>query len=161
MAYLLDSDVFIQAKNLHYGFDFCPGFWEWIANAKQNGVVLSIDKIGNELTSGTDALADWAKSHDDLFRKPDAALLQAMGPVSEWVTSQSYDPSAVNTFFQVADYYLVAYALAHGHRVATHEVPASSPKKVKIPNVCIGVGVGYMSPFEMLRVERVRLVMQK
>jgi hypothetical protein len=27
MAYLLDSDVFIQAKNLHYGFDFCPGFW--------------------------------------------------------------------------------------------------------------------------------------
>lgn len=24
MAYLLDSDVFIQAKNLHYGFDFCP-----------------------------------------------------------------------------------------------------------------------------------------
>ncbi len=27
MAYLLDANVFIQAKNLHYGFDFCPGFW--------------------------------------------------------------------------------------------------------------------------------------
>ena len=26
MAYLLDADVFIRAKNLHYGFDFCPGF---------------------------------------------------------------------------------------------------------------------------------------
>ncbi|MGH3228502.1 MAG: DUF4411 family protein [Streptosporangiaceae bacterium] len=25
MPYLLDSDVFIQAKNLHYSFDFCPG----------------------------------------------------------------------------------------------------------------------------------------
>lgn len=24
MAYLLDANVFIQAKNLHYGFDFCP-----------------------------------------------------------------------------------------------------------------------------------------
>ena len=24
MAYLLDADVFIRAKNLHYGFDFCP-----------------------------------------------------------------------------------------------------------------------------------------
>lgn len=24
MAYLLDSNVFIHAKNLHYGFDFCP-----------------------------------------------------------------------------------------------------------------------------------------
>jgi len=27
MSYLLDSDVFIQAKNLHYGLDFCPAFW--------------------------------------------------------------------------------------------------------------------------------------
>ncbi len=24
MAYILDADVFIRAKNLHYGFDFCP-----------------------------------------------------------------------------------------------------------------------------------------
>ena len=26
MAYLLDTNVFLQAKNLHYGFDFCPAF---------------------------------------------------------------------------------------------------------------------------------------
>ena len=30
MAYLLDSNVFIEAKRLHYGFDFCPAFWDWI-----------------------------------------------------------------------------------------------------------------------------------
>jgi hypothetical protein len=24
MAYLLDANVFIQGKNLHYGLDFCP-----------------------------------------------------------------------------------------------------------------------------------------
>ncbi len=35
MAYLLDADVFIRAKNLHYGFDFCPAFWEWLI--AQNG----------------------------------------------------------------------------------------------------------------------------
>jgi len=27
MDYLVDTNVFIQAKNLHYGFDFCPAFW--------------------------------------------------------------------------------------------------------------------------------------
>jgi len=27
MSYLLDSDVFIQAKNLHYGLDFCNTIW--------------------------------------------------------------------------------------------------------------------------------------
>ena len=33
MAYLLDSDVFIRAKNDHYGFDFCSAFWAWLARA--------------------------------------------------------------------------------------------------------------------------------
>lgn len=28
VSYLLNANVFIQAKNLHYGFDFCPAFWE-------------------------------------------------------------------------------------------------------------------------------------
>lgn len=35
MAYLLDSNVFIQAKNLHYGLDFC-GVLE-VAHGKQRG----------------------------------------------------------------------------------------------------------------------------
>jgi hypothetical protein len=30
MAYVLDANVFISAKNLHYGLDFCPAFWDWI-----------------------------------------------------------------------------------------------------------------------------------
>ena len=27
-AFLLDSDVFIAAKNAYYAFDICPGFWK-------------------------------------------------------------------------------------------------------------------------------------
>jgi hypothetical protein len=45
MSYLLDSDVFIQAKNLHYGFDFCPAFWDWIDEQRQTATVLSIDRV--------------------------------------------------------------------------------------------------------------------
>ena len=30
MAYLLDANVFIEAKRRHYGFDFCPAFWDWL-----------------------------------------------------------------------------------------------------------------------------------
>ena len=30
--YLLDANVFIQAKNLHYGFDFFPAFWDWLVD---------------------------------------------------------------------------------------------------------------------------------
>jgi hypothetical protein len=37
MAYLLDANVFIQAKNLHYGMDFCPAFWDWLLDANRKG----------------------------------------------------------------------------------------------------------------------------
>jgi hypothetical protein len=33
LSYLLDANVFIQAKNLHYGLDFCPAFWEWLVES--------------------------------------------------------------------------------------------------------------------------------
>ena len=28
MPYLLDANVFIQVKRLHYGMDFCPACWD-------------------------------------------------------------------------------------------------------------------------------------
>ena len=93
------------------------------------------------------------------FLKPDAAMLPALGTVSAWATGQHYEPAAVNTFLQVADYYLVAHALAHGHTVVTHEIASTSTKKIKIPDACIGLGIKCMTPFEMLRRERARFVL--
>jgi hypothetical protein len=39
MAYLLDANVFIQAHRLHYSFDFCPAFWDWLVVKNNKGVV--------------------------------------------------------------------------------------------------------------------------
>jgi hypothetical protein len=75
MAYLLDSNVFIQAKNLHYGFDFCPAFWDWIDQQNGNGTVYSVEKVGTELASGADKLADWASDRSTaLFLVPDEIM---------------------------------------------------------------------------------------
>ena len=41
MPYLLDSNVFIEAKNLHYGLDFCPAFWDWLIASNASGQVFS------------------------------------------------------------------------------------------------------------------------
>ena len=43
--------------------------------------------------------------------------------------------------------------------VVTHEVASQAQRKVKIPDVCIGMNVRFMNPFEMLRAEGVRLVL--
>ena len=160
MAYLLDANIFIQAKNLHYGFDFCPAFWDWLAAKNADGTVFSIERVGDELIDGNDELSTWAANRGGgFFLPPDAVMLPALATVSRWVTGQGYEPAAVNTFLQCADYYLIAHALAHGHIVVTHEIAAATVRRVKIPNVCIGVGVRLMSPYEMLRRERARFVL--
>ena len=160
MAYLLDSNIFIQAKNLHYGFDFCPAFWDWLVQGNAQGSVLSIERVGTELISGDDELAIWAKERGNgFFLAPDAQVVPALTAVSTWATNQRYEAAAVNTFMQVADYFLVAHALAHAHVVVTHEVPADTVRKVKIPNACIGLNITFMNPYEMLRRERARFVL--
>lgn len=160
MPYLLDANIFIQAKNLYYGFDFCPAFWDWLIASHAAGRVLSIEKVGDEIEAGADDLAAWAAQRGPrFFVKADASMLPALGRVSAWAAGQSYEPAAVSTFLQVVDYYLVAHALAHGHTVVTHEITSTSKKRIKIPDACIGLGIKCMTPFEMLRRERARFVL--
>ncbi|HTV72457.1 MAG TPA: DUF4411 family protein [Candidatus Acidoferrales bacterium] len=162
MAYLLDANVFIQAKNLHYGLDFCPAFWDWLVKRNEDGAVFSIEKVGDEIAAGADELSRWADLRGDgFFLTPDPSVVPSLASLSTWASSQNYEPVAVNTFLQVADYYLIAQAMAHGHVVVTHEVPSTSTKKIKIPNACIGVAVKFMTPYEMLRLERAQFVLGK
>lgn len=161
MAYLLDANVFISAKNLHYGFDFCPAFWDWVVVQNQAGRVFSIEKVGDELLALADELSEWATSLGaGFFLRPDAGMFPSLATVSAWANSQQYEAAAVGTFLRVADYYLVAHAHAGRHTVVTHEVPSASTRKIKIPDACIGLDIKYMTPFEMLRVERARFVLE-
>lgn len=160
MTYLLDSDVFIQAKNRHYGFDIVPGFWEWLVTANADGVLYSVERVAQELREGADELADWVGDRDaSFFLPPDDAVVNGLAATIEWANGCGlYDPAAVATFAQAADYYLIGHAHAHGHVVVTHEVPANSRTKIKIPNACDGMGVQWTTPFEMLRAAGARFV---
>jgi hypothetical protein len=160
MAYLLDADVFIRAKNLHYGLDFCPAFWEWLINQNKAGRVFSIEKVGDEVQAVADELSVWASALGrEFFLTPDPSVFPALAAVSAWASSQQYEPAAVSTFLQGADYYLVSQSHAGTHTVVTHEVPSASKRKIKIPDACIGLGIKCMTPFEMLRRERARFVL--
>ena len=160
MEYLLDTNVFIQAKDLHYGFDFCPAFWDWIIEKNASNQVFSIEKVEAELIGYGDELSDWAKQRGNkFFLPPDNTIVSCFAKVGNWVKSQNYSQAAMNTFFQVADFYLIAYALAQSRIVVTHERPQNGKHKVKIPIVCIGLNIRCMSPFEMLHVEHARFIL--
>ncbi len=160
MAYLLDTNVFIQAKNLHYGFDFCPAFWEWLIAQNQAERVFSIEQVQDEIAEGADELTTWASEQGlAFFLRADARVLPALTVIANWANTQSFTPAAVSTFLQVADYHLVAYALAHQHILVTHEIPANSINRIKIPSACIANGIRWMTPYAMLRHERARFVL--
>jgi predicted nucleic acid-binding protein len=163
MAYLLDTNIFIQAKNEYYGFDVCPGFWAWLAQQNEAGKVFSIEPVQAELITGKDELADWAKAQGRKFFHPfDQEASLAMGEVSQWVQEEDYRDDAKREFLSVADPLLVAYAKAHDHTVVTHEVfNPNQPgrRKIKIPVVCHVFDVPHIRTFEMLRREGASFVL--
>jgi hypothetical protein len=156
--FLLDANVFIEAKNRYYGFDLAPGFWEWLDAAADAGAIGSVQAVGDELLRGSDELAQWARAHPGAFHEPDAAVTAKLGELAVWANSQEFTAAAVSEFLSVADYQLIAHAAAHGDTVVTHEQPqAGAKKRVLIPNVCVAMGVDFCNTFTMLRSHSVQL----
>ena len=160
MAYLLDSDVLIRAKNDHYGFDLCPGFWNWLELANSRGLVPSVEAVYNELASSDDELAEWVKAHRSMFLPLTATELPSVAAVNRWANdSVNYEPAAKAEFASAADSFLIAHAVAGGHTVVTHETISDGRRKIKIPNAAVANGVAVMNPFQMLKADRVKLVL--
>ena len=162
VQYLIDSDVLISAKNLHYGFDFCPGYWDWLVLKNKDGIVASIEKVGDEIHCRDDKLTNWADQQgESFFLKPTRYVVEATKQISTWLQKSKYEPSAIATFSKKADLWLVGHALASGCTVVTQEVPADSVQQVKIPDVCSEFKLKCINTFEMLRKEQARFILKK
>lgn len=161
MAYLLDSDTLIAAKNEFYRFNFCPGYWDWILRENTLGKVFIIDRIRDELTKGNDDLVTWVKSNSkQLSISTPEDVSNSLTIVSKWASSQRYMDAAVNSFLSGVDYYLIAYAHSLKYTVVTREVSQqNSLSRIKIPDVCRGIGVMCITPFQMLEDEKARFVL--
>ncbi len=163
MAYLLDTGVFIEAKRRFYGFDFVPGYWDWLAREASEGTLRSIEKVADEIGAQQDELSEWAATlPKGFFLRPDAGFSSGFQRVSQWAVDSGFKPAAFNDFLSVADSFLIAQALAGGHVVVTLEKPATTPskQKIKVPDACAGVGVKCMTPYTVMRLHGVRLVLE-
>jgi hypothetical protein len=154
-TYLLDANVFIQAKRKYYRFAVCPGFWEALIWHCDDSSCCSLDKVKAELLAGNDDLAQWAKSvvPSAMFKSTnDSKVVQWYSQMVQWVQSQpQFKPEAKAEFAQVADGWLVAYAKALSMTVVTLETyDAAIRKRVPIPNVCTEFAVPWLDTFQML-----------
>ena len=154
-SFLLDANVFIEAARRYYAFDLVPAFWQELVHHAENGHIVSLDRVKNELSKGKDQLACWAKKEFNLAFIPTGVpnVINAYKLTMAWVQSQpQYSDAAKSKFAAGADGWLVAYALATGCTIVTQEVPApSAQNKVPLPNVCVALNVSWTDTFEMLR----------
>ena len=154
--FLVDSDVFITAKNLYYAFDICPGFWKSLLHHHRTGRIYSVDRVRNELLT-----VRWVRSEvpEGFFLPVDTAdVSDAYTNIMMWVQGQArYFDHAKAKFATGADGWLVAYARVHGAIVVTNEQSApESKKEVKLPDLCAQFGVRRDNTFAMLRELNVR-----
>lgn len=84
MAYLLDTNIFIDAKNRYYRPKVCPGFWDWLIQANGTDNVYSIDRVYDELTEDSDhEVSVWAKQNsEDFFLPVDEDVLPALQSIA-------------------------------------------------------------------------------
>lgn len=161
MIYLLDSNAFMEAARLYYGFDLAPGFWTWLEDPGLSGRVGSIEAVRDEILSGEGDLVDWAKRLPAEFWLPDShQSIANMRRLAEWVSrpSQIYTQAAVAEFLDSADLRLIALAMASHGVVTTREQAAPrSQKRIKIPDVCSAFGVSCVAPFDAYRALGMRL----
>lgn len=154
--YLLDANVFIEAKNRYYGFDICPGYWSSLIAQHAANRIISIDRIEDELKEQDDQVKHWVEnSAPDTFFKgtEDHAVVAKYQELVNWVYSQpQFTAGAKAEFASVADGWAIAYAAVNGLVVVTQEQFApDTKKKVPIPNVCVEFDVEFVDTFAMLR----------
>ncbi len=140
MSYLLDANVFIEAKNSYYGFDLCPGFWEWLDLAHQHQLVSSVQPIFEELAGKGDDLSNWANERFEsgFFLSTESQKTQKLfEKIVSHILQGDYKSTAIQHFLSRGDGWLIAKAIETGATVVTHEAfEPRSKRAVKIPNIC-------------------------
>ncbi|MBS1776602.1 MAG: DUF4411 family protein [Bacteroidetes bacterium] len=158
-VYVVDSNFFIQAHRASYPLDVATSFWSKVIQLAEDGKIVSIDKVKNEIFKNEDDLKQWCEINlPDNFFKDTSTIIPQYSQVATWAASKSghYLPNALAEFLDAdeADAWLIAYALVDPtqHILVTHELSEPNRKnKVKIPDVCIANGVQYCNTIEMLR----------
>lgn len=155
--YLIDADVFIQAKNQHYAFSICPGFWDSLVGHYETQDVFSIDYIKQELLRGDkeEDLVRWVKKKvpkEFFLTTQEDNVIEYYKSIMLWVQrSVQFSDSAKAKFATEADGWLAAYAKVHGYVVVTGEQYRPEVRnRVPLPNVCKAFDVECCEVFRML-----------
>ena len=158
--YLIDANVFMDASRRYYQFSFGSPFWHKLESFANEGKIISIDKVFQEIKLGKDELKEWATSSFCYFfdTTKTEKIFNNWKSLMIWADSeQQFTRLAKDEFMDIdnADAWISAYAMANDCIVVTLEAFNSQIKKqIRLPNVCDRFGIDWIDTFDMLNLLR-------
>lgn len=153
--FLIDTNVFIQAKNFHYKFCFCKGFWDLILDLHEKQILYSIKSVFDELTdNNNDELAIWINNNiPESFWLNHYQAYHTYSKIINWANNQNFTSKAIQEFAreEKADAWLVAYAVEHDFSIISQEKSNPlSKKKIYLADVSREFTIPYFTIYEFL-----------
>ena len=146
--YVLDANIFIAAWRDNFRPALFPDLWDTIIDYCHQGMLLSIDRVLEEIKSPPD-LVRWAEfNKDELFvSSGDSDVSLVVSDMQTWAqNAEQYFPAAKDEFARVADCWVAAYAKANGATVVTNEVLNDTIKRrIPLANVCQRFDIDYLN----------------
>lgn len=150
--FIVDSSIFITAKNLYYPFDIAPSFWEQMKTIIVQEDIILLDVVRDEIYRQEDSIKDWMKSISDLkFHSiKDEKMLDGYKTVLSYIQSSGlFKEKALRAWSDryTADPWLISAAIEYNGIIITFEKDNSNPKdrspktKIKIPQVASAFGI--------------------
>jgi len=163
--YVLDTNIFIESYLRNYPIDIFPSYWKLLKELADDDVIISIDKVQDELNHYEDEISVWVEENipDSFFKTTNTnEVTSEYGKVVSWAQSRNdhFREAAINEFleFDKADAWLVAYCMLKENTLVTLEVSdPRSKKKIHIPDVCIAHDVKHCNLVEMFRALGIKL----
>ena len=166
--FLIDTNSFIAPYRQYYAFDFTRAFWEQLEQNINDGKIVMLDMVPDEILCVNDELKDWGKKlhREQCIDHREPQILLHYREIMQYLQDCPYykqtalDEWAIET---VADPWLIAAAKAHNCAIVTFEMPNTNPnarqpwKMPKIPNVANEFGVQTENLFSMMRTLQFRL----
>ncbi|WP_025769978.1 DUF4411 family protein [Thioalkalivibrio sp. HK1] len=155
MLYLVDSSIFIDAKDRYYQVDRVPEYWRWLEIQATEGRVKVPRRIFEEIAEKPDEddpLVVWAKRNEGIL------LLREPLPDKEFdeVIDKGYAPDLrLQEYKKIGgDPFLIAHALVNkkDRTVVTSEASRSKTIRAnrKIPDVCKTLGVQCCEQWDLI-----------
>lgn len=159
--FLIDSNSIITPYNSYYSFDISIKFWEQLKAKINDGSIIILDLVKDEILKGEDDLSNWFNNLgiSTCISHKEPNIISKYAEILQFIQQNScYKESALKEWAQehIADAWLIATASVYNYTLITFERkqnvnPIKPSKMAKIPNIAENFNVNVNNLYYMMR----------